>query len=669
MRRSTARTMNALRLGLTRVASATVSPRSAVARATSAALGASCLLAVAFASPRTHASATVVFVDARATGADDGSSWADAYTRLDSALNATAGSADVHVWVAAGRYTPSAVLDRNASFVLAPGRTILGGFAGFETSANERDPARRRTILSGDLAHDDASGLTAENSLHVLRAEGGKLPTVIDGVHVEGGRADRIGLDAQGAGLLSLSGATVVRASGFEGNIALDAGGAVLVAPGATVTITDCVFARNAAELGGAIAVGVGADVLIGGASFHGNSAVHGGAIGLTPAGAANVANVVFTGNHAVRGGAIHAGAGATLAIDFATLTANAAGEEGGGLHGPAAPWVVRNSILYGNTAAGAGGLGAQIGPQTNRQIILASCVEGITPDASSNFALDPRFLDANGHDDVIGTEDDDVRLAHGSPALERGEAALTPTDTLDLDFDGDVLEPLPLDRAGRSRIDGLLARPDPGAYERALDCDGDGAPDELTASDCNGNAHPDACDVADGVAADLDADRRPDSCSTGIAFCSGDGTAAACPCGNVGTPGAGCANTLGLGARLSASGSASLTNDGLTLTASGLPGGRGLYFQGTRRADGGSGQVFGDGLRCAAGEMVRLAVRASTLGASELRSSPRFPISTLGSVHAPGTRVYQLWYRNAATFCTESNFNLSNAIEIQWRP
>jgi hypothetical protein len=35
--------------------------------------------------------------------------------------------------------------------------------------------------------------------------------------------------------------------------------------------------------------------------------------------------------------------------------------------------------------------------------------------------------------------------------------------------------------------------------------------------------------------------------------------------------------------------------------------------------------------------------------------------------VTAPGTRWYQVWYRNAAGFCTPATFNLSNAVRVDW--
>ena len=49
--------------------------------------------------------ADVIFVNDDASGANNGSSWADAYTALDEALSSAAGPDDI--WVAAGVYQSS----------------------------------------------------------------------------------------------------------------------------------------------------------------------------------------------------------------------------------------------------------------------------------------------------------------------------------------------------------------------------------------------------------------------------------------------------------------------------------------------------------------------------------------------------------------------------------
>jgi hypothetical protein len=154
-------------------------------------------------------------------------------------------------------------------------------------------------------------------------------------------------------------------------------------------------------------------------------------------------------------------------------------------------------------------------------------------------------------------------------------------------------------------------------------------------------------------------------------AYCFGDGSGTGCPCTSLGNPGQGCPNSVNaLGASLSVtSGTASLSNDTLVLTGSGMPNGAGLYFQGTTRVNSGNGNVFGDGLRCAGGTTVRLKPVTAVAGTSMYPGAGEPSISAKGMVAAPGVRTYQLWYRNAAVFCTSSTFNLTNGIEVSWAP
>ncbi len=158
---------------------------------------------------------------------------------------------------------------------------------------------------------------------------------------------------------------------------------------------------------------------------------------------------------------------------------------------------------------------------------------------------------------------------------------------------------------------------------------------------------------------------------SPGTTFCTGDGTATACPCGNASPFGAGqgCMSSLGFGARLTSSGTPSLSGDTLALLGTQMPDAPCLYFQGTTQANGGLGSVFGDGLRCAGGSIVRLGSVINSGGASQYPSGTQPPVSVRGQVTSPGVREYQVWYRNAAAFCTASTFNLSNGQEITWAP
>jgi Tol biopolymer transport system component len=157
-------------------------------------------------------------------------------------------------------------------------------------------------------------------------------------------------------------------------------------------------------------------------------------------------------------------------------------------------------------------------------------------------------------------------------------------------------------------------------------------------------------------------------------AYCFGDGSGTACPCGNSGAQLSGCANSVDpRGARLVGTGRASVGDDTLTLLVNGLPASTMIaYFQGTVQVLGGSGAVFGDGLRCAGGATLRLGSRTGAAGLSSfghtIAGDP--PISVAGQVPPNGgLRYYQAYYRNAAGFCTSSTFNLTNGLSLTWSP
>ncbi len=154
--------------------------------------------------------------------------------------------------------------------------------------------------------------------------------------------------------------------------------------------------------------------------------------------------------------------------------------------------------------------------------------------------------------------------------------------------------------------------------------------------------------------------------------FCFGDGSGTACPCGNSGTFGRGCAHsTNASGALLSALGSAQASNDTLTLFSTGMPSSAScLFFQGSTPSNSGLGSVFGDGLRCAAGSVIRLGTKTASAGSASYPVGADLDVSVRGAVPLAGAvRYYQAWFRNAAAFCTSSTFNLSNGLRVTWLP
>lgn len=148
--------------------------------------------------------------------------------------------------------------------------------------------------------------------------------------------------------------------------------------------------------------------------------------------------------------------------------------------------------------------------------------------------------------------------------------------------------------------------------------------------------------------------------------FCFGDGLGTPCPCNNSGNPGHGCANSSsGAGASLSAAGLASVGADTIVLSVSdSTPNQPGLFFQGDNAVGAGAGVPFGDGLRCAGGNVVRLEVRTADAGGA---ATSTIGIAAKGGVSAGQTKRYQWWYRDPVFSPCLNGFNLSNGLEIAW--
>ncbi|MBL8857949.1 MAG: endonuclease [Planctomycetes bacterium] len=159
--------------------------------------------------------------------------------------------------------------------------------------------------------------------------------------------------------------------------------------------------------------------------------------------------------------------------------------------------------------------------------------------------------------------------------------------------------------------------------------------------------------------------------CPPGVSFCYGDGSGTGCPCGNVSVYGdrSGCLNSSGSGGALSATGTASVSNDTLVLLGSGMTNSFVLYFQGTSAQNGGNGTVFGDGKTCAGGAIIRLGLSLNVAGASQFPGGGQPLISVQGATAAGNVRHYQGWYRDAAVFCSSATFNLTSGYRVVWTP
>lgn len=203
------------------------------------------------------APATTLFVREAAKG--NGTSWADATGDLVATLlRAQAGD---QVWVAKGIYYPSAENNRRKAFTIPAGVQVLGGFAGNETSLQQRDLQSNKTVLSGNIG---SKNNPEDNSFTVVYLKNTNEETVLDGFVITDGNSNGNGptadLDRSGAGMyIDGSGNTarpLIRNCIFQNNHAREGGAVYLNGKGGQCNpvFLNCQFLNNRAELdGGAI--------------------------------------------------------------------------------------------------------------------------------------------------------------------------------------------------------------------------------------------------------------------------------------------------------------------------------------------------------------------------------------------------------------------------------
>ncbi|MEE4602885.1 MAG: InlB B-repeat-containing protein [Desulfobacteraceae bacterium] len=339
----------------------------------------------------------IVFVNADALGANNGSSWADAFVDLNNAL-AIAQTGD-EIWVAEGVYLPGT--ERLSSFQLKQNVSLFGGFKGHETSINERNWKENETILSGDINGDDV-GIenNTENVFHVLI---GANDAVLDGFIVTGGHANGSYPHFYGAGVYNWPASPIISNCKFINNRA-EAGGGALFFVNSNPIIDKCLFIDNYGQMGGAID-NEASDTTISNCIFNGNVADNGG----TTVG---------------YGGAIFIDEGSNVQIANCTFAGNRTNTYGGAVCNKyLSNTLIKNSILWGNAAPN----GSEL-HNNNAELTVEYCnidQDGYE-DIAGNFRLDPLF-------------GSDFHIQANSPCINTGDPTSATPQFPSTDIDGDI--------------------------------------------------------------------------------------------------------------------------------------------------------------------------------------------------------------------------------------
>ncbi|MFC1476499.1 LamG-like jellyroll fold domain-containing protein [Fibrobacterota bacterium] len=336
---------------------------------------------------------TTRYVDYTASGANDGSSWANAHTELYYGIQASA--LGDSILVAQGVYKATGNNVRDSSFAFKGYQKVVGGYS---NGGGPRDYKNNPTTLSGDIG---AIGDSSDNSFHVVKIFN-ENQVVLDGFIIEGGYADGGGDKDYGGGIYMGLGwyMNTVRNCIIRKNYAKIRGGGIF-SKNLKGIIEKCRIYSNVADSnGGAIFMENDSTHAIN-CTFVNNSALCGGAIYILRIGSAadSIINCTFTANEAVFGGCFY--------------------NDGTGTGHPA----IINSILWNDIASDSCNEICNIGGSMPgiKNCDIKGC--GGVSWAGAPFGLNmggnldtlPYFFDVDGVDNIIGTADDSVKLQDGS--------------------------------------------------------------------------------------------------------------------------------------------------------------------------------------------------------------------------------------------------------------
>lgn len=313
---------------------------------------------------------TIFFVDRTATGAADGTTWSNAFTDVQSALNAAAlaaGSKEIRV--AKGTYRPdtTGLIDpRTATFALQADLQVLGGYPGHAAADPDlRDVLGNPTLLSGDIG---TPGLDTDDCYNVVTADGVPATAVLDGFRIRDGNANGTSFPNNvGGDIVVLNGSQAIFRNCVIRLGQSTSGGSGAYISNSSPLFDTCVISENSTANGGGVyaiklAAGVCAPRFVQ-CRFEGNMATVSDGAAYYNNGAASVfVGCTFIDNVANnRGAGVITYGGQVYCSNCSFLNNEATNIGGGGIWAAGAVATVVNSIFSRNTSPGAGGFGGAI--------------------------------------------------------------------------------------------------------------------------------------------------------------------------------------------------------------------------------------------------------------------------------------------------------------------
>ena len=419
-----------------------------------------------------QANADVFFVSKTASGANNGTSWINAFTTIASAISAS--TAGDEIWVAAtGTY--------NENIVLKADVFMYGGFQGDETLRGDRDWSTYQTIVDGG------------GSGHVVEGAEG---AILDGFTIQNGNASGSFPDGYGGGIQTYQISMDIANCVIRNNNAVGGGGVFCY--GGTPTIRNCTIngnTANSSSFGGIygydsncvisdctvsnntnVAVRLNSYAILknslidgnpnGGISCAGNAqildctitnntgATNGGGIdasdgyisgctidtnsassrggGVSITGTVTLVDTWFGGNTGYMGGAVNC-TGASPTISRCVFVGNTASYAGGGVYADNFTGTVSQCSFYNNTGQDPTDKGGAMVVWNSPPTVTSSIMWGnnpneITGSANVSYSIVQGGYTGTGNlveDPLWVSAGTDFHLQSGSPAIDTGDPGI----------------------------------------------------------------------------------------------------------------------------------------------------------------------------------------------------------------------------------------------------